>query len=50
MSLGITLKFGQTVPQQFIFSICTSLNKSGEEKETVPAEFVSQISNPCSMS
>jgi hypothetical protein len=32
------------------FFICKSLNKSREEKETVPAELVSQTSNPCSMS
>jgi hypothetical protein len=33
-----------------MFFICKSLNKSGEEKETVPPEFVSQISNPCGSS
>jgi hypothetical protein len=50
VSLGITFQFGLTVPWQFMFFICKSLNKSGEEKETDSAEFVFQTSNPCSMS
>jgi hypothetical protein len=50
MSLGINSQFGLKVPQQYMFFIYKSLNKLGEEKETVPADSVSQISNPCSMS
>jgi hypothetical protein len=50
MSLGITFQFDPTVPQQLMFFICKSINKSGGEKETIHAEFVSQISNPSSMS
>jgi hypothetical protein len=50
MLLGITLQFVLTLPQQFTFFIYKSLNKWGEEKETVPAEFVSQIPNLCSNS
>jgi hypothetical protein len=50
MSLGITFQFDLSLPQQLIFFICKSLNKSGEEKQTLPAEFVSQISSACSMS